>query len=172
MPPIPLRRALPAPTHTSEVPGQFTTSVLPGYEISTDPARLDVDLIHRFLSTSYWAADRPREVVERSIRGSLCFGVYEPPQASGRTPQVAFARVITDRAVFGYLADVFVLPTHRGRGISKGLVRAVLGHPDLQTLQVFLLRTRDAHGLYAQFGFQPLPRPEEMMTRGPSTTAP
>jgi GNAT superfamily N-acetyltransferase len=85
---------------------------------------------------------------------------------------VAFGRVITDGAVFGYLADVFVLPTHRGRGISKGLVRAVLGHPDLQTLQVFLLRTRDAHGLYAQFGFQPLPRPEEMMTRGPSTTAP
>jgi N-acetylglutamate synthase-like GNAT family acetyltransferase len=158
-----------------------TTQVLPGYEISTDPARLDVDLIHRFLRTSYWAAERSREIVERSIRGSLCFGVYErsssaameqgPPPAAEEAPssiagaQVGFARVISDQAVFAYLADVFVVPTHRGRGISKGLMRAILAHPDLQTLQVFLLRTRDAHGLYAQFGFDRLPRPEEMMVR-------
>jgi GNAT superfamily N-acetyltransferase len=151
-----------------------TTSVLPGYEVSTDPARLDVDLIHRFLSTSYWAEGRTREIVERSIHGSLCFGVYETwsdfsnfvksNQVSFRAPQVAFARVITDQAVFGYLADVFVVPGHRGRGVSKGLMEAILQHPDLQTLKVFLLRTRDAHGLYERFGFRPISRPEEMMS--------
>ena len=151
------------------------TSVLPGYVISTDPARLDVDLIHRVLSTSYWAAGRSREIVERSIRGSLCFGVYEQGAAdiavddlSGVSPgsgrQVAFARVITDRAVFGYLADVFVIPEFQGRGIAKGLVRAILAHPDLQSLQVFLLRTRDAHGLYAGFGFEAVTRPDELMS--------
>ena len=138
-----------------------TTSVLPGYEISTDPARLDVDLIHRFLGTSYWAEGRTRGIVERSIRGSLCFGVYE---ASIGAPQVAFARVITDQAVFGYLADVFVVPEFRGRGISKGLMEAIVQHPDLQTLKVFLLRTRDAHALYERFGFRPISRPQELMS--------
>lgn len=140
-----------------------TTSILPGYLISTDRSRLDVDLIQQFLGSSYWAEGRTREMVERSIRHSLCFGVYEGgPEGA---PQVAFARVITDCAVFGYLADVFVVPGHRGRGISKGLMRAILAHPDVQGLKVLLLRTRDAHGLYAQFGFAPLPRPDEMMTR-------
>ena len=141
------------------------TSTLPGYEISTDRDRLDIDLIHRFLSTSYWAEGRPREAVERSIRHSLCFGVYTVDVAPGATRQVAFARVITDYAVFGYLADVFVVPEHRGRGVSKGLMQAIIAHPDLTSLKGLLLRTRDAHGLYAQFGFGPLPRPEEMMTR-------
>jgi GNAT superfamily N-acetyltransferase len=140
-----------------------TTSILPGYLISTDRSRLDVDLIHRFLDSSYWAEGRPREVVERSIGHSLCFGVYDGEGTEAR--QVAFARVITDCAVFGYLADVFVVPGHRGRGISKGLMRAILAHPDIQGLKVVLLRTRDAHGLYAQFGFGPLPRADEMMTR-------
>jgi RimJ/RimL family protein N-acetyltransferase len=120
------------------------------YEISTDPGRLDVDLIHQFLASSYWAKDRPRAVVERSIAHSLGFGVY----ADGR--QVGFARVATDRAVFAYLMDVFVLPEHRGRGVGKILLRAMLAHPDLQGLRLFALRTRDAHGLYAQFGFRPL----------------
>jgi len=141
------------PTHSSSTP------TLPGYEISTDPARFDIDLIHRFLSTSYWAEGRPREVIERSIRHSLCFGVY----AEGT--QVAFARVITDHAVFAYLADVFVVPERRGRGIATGLMQAILAHPELQGLQVFLLRTRDAQGLYARFGFEPIARPEEMMGR-------
>jgi GNAT superfamily N-acetyltransferase len=125
----------------------------PAIEISTDQARLDVDVIHGFLRTSYWARGRQRSVVERSIANSLCFGVY----LEGR--QVAFARVVSDRAVFAYLMDVFVMPDYRGRGISKALIRAVLDHPDLQHLRVFLLGTRDAHGLYEQFGFRPLAEP-------------
>ena len=129
------------------------------YEISTDTSRFDIELIHRVLSASYWAEGRPREVVERSIRHSLCFGVFDDDA------QVAFARVITDRAVFGYLADVFVVPEYRGRSISKGLIAAILEHPDIRGLQLFLLRTRDAHGLYAQFGFTPIPAAEEMMAR-------
>jgi GNAT superfamily N-acetyltransferase len=127
------------------------------FEISTDPSRLDVDLIHGFLTTSYWAEGRSRDTVERSLRHSLCFGVY----SDGR--QVAFGRVITDGAVFAYLADVFVIPAFRGRGIAKALVGAVLEHPDLQGVKVFLLRTRDAHGLYRQFGFQAVTNPEELM---------
>lgn len=129
------------------------------YEISTDPARFDVTLIHEVLSKSYWAEGRPRDVVEKSIRNSLCFGVFDGDR------QVAFARVITDRAVFGYLADVFVIPEYRGRGISKGLMAAILEHEDVRGLKVFLLRTRDAHALYAQFGFVPLPNASEMMGR-------
>jgi GNAT superfamily N-acetyltransferase len=128
-------------------------------EISTDPARIDVDLVHRFLSTSYWAEGRPREVVERSIAHSICFGAY----ASGR--QVAFGRVVTDRAVFAYFADIFVVPAFRGRGISKQLIGAMLAHPDVASLNSVHLRTRDAHGLYAQFGFVPVGNAEEMMAR-------
>ena len=127
-------------------------------EISTDQARLDIDVIHGFLQTSYWAQGRRRSVVERSIRNSLCFGVYMGPR------QVAFARVVSDRAVFAYLMDVFVVPEYRGRGISKALMRAVLGHPDLQNLRVFLLGTQDAHGLYEQFGFRALAQPDLWMS--------
>ena len=127
------------------------------FEISTDPSRLDVDVIHTFLETSYWAQGRRRSVVDRSIRNSLCFGVY----IAGR--QVAFARVVSDRAVFAYLMDVFVVPEFRGRGIAKALMRAVLEHPELQNLRVFLLATRDAHDLYKQFGFRSLAYPERWM---------
>jgi len=126
-------------------------------EISTDPARLDIDLVHEFLNTSYWARGRRRSVVERSISNSLCFGAYQ------NGCQVAFARVVSDRAVFAYLMDVFVVPEYRGQGISKALMRAVLDHPDLQNLRLFVLGTRDAHGLYAQFGFQPLVEPDRWM---------
>ena len=133
------------------------------YEISTDQNRFNVGLIHDFLSRSYWAEGRPWEVVERSIRHSLCFGVFDGDR------QVGFARVITDRAVFGYLADVFVIQEYRGKGISKGLMAAILEHPDVRGLKLLLLRTRDAHGLYAQFGFAPVPNAEEMMARdGPA----
>lgn len=128
------------------------------YEISTDRSRLDIALIHDFLRSSYWAQRIPRAVVERSIRHSLCFGGY----LGGR--QLAFARVISDFATIAHVADVFVVPEHRGRGIAKLLMRAILDHPELQGLRRFLLATRDTHGLYAQFGFQPLPHPEQFMT--------
>jgi GNAT superfamily N-acetyltransferase len=122
------------------------------YEISADPGRLDVALIHRWLSEeSYWAKGVPREVVERSIAHSLNFAAFD-----GNGAQVAFARVVTDYATFAYLADVFVLEAHRGKGLSKRLLQAIVGHADLQGLRRWLLATRDAHGLYAQFGFGPV----------------
>jgi GNAT superfamily N-acetyltransferase len=120
------------------------------YEIATDPARLDRALIHAFLSEhAYWSIGVPRAVVDRAIEHSLCFGLY---RAGG---QVGFARVVTDRATFAYLGDVFVLPEARGQGLSKWLVDAILRHPELQGLRRWLLATRDAHGLYARFGFAP-----------------
>lgn len=128
------------------------------YEISTDPQRLDIGLIHDFLRSSYWAQEIPRSVVERSIRHSLCFGAFH-----GEC-QVGFARVITDFATFAYIGDVFVVPEHRGRGVSKRLMRAIRSHPDLQGLRRIVLATRDAHGLYSQFGFQPLAQPQNFMT--------
>jgi len=132
----------------------------PALDISTDPARLDVDLIHRFLSEqSTWAQGIPRATVERSIAHSLCFGGY----LDGA--QVAFARVVTDRATFAYLVDVFVLPRQRGRGHSKALMAAVLAHPELQGLRRFSLATSTAHGLYAQFGFTAPARPQTLMER-------
>lgn len=128
------------------------------YEISTDPHRFDIDLVHDFLRNSYWAQEIPRSVVERSIRHSLCFGAFHGER------QVGFARVITDFATFAYIGDVFVVPAHRGRGVSKMLMRAIRTHPDLQGLRRIILATRDAHGLYSQFGFQPLARPQDFMT--------
>ncbi len=129
------------------------------FEVSTDRDRIDVAMVHEFLRTSYWAQGRSRETVEQTLKHSLCFGGY----LSGQ--QVAFGRVVTDRAVFGYLADIFVLPDFRGRGFGKALVGAMIEHPDVRNLQIMLLRTRDAHGLYESVGFRPLPRPEEMMSR-------
>ena len=121
------------------------------YEISTDPARLDRALIHRWLAEeSYWSKQIPRETVERAIANALTFAIYHE-----REGQVGFARIITDKATFAYLADVFVLEAHRGKGLSKRLMQAIVDHPDLQGLRRWLLATRDAHGLYAQFGFKP-----------------
>ena len=127
--------------------------------ISTERDELDVDLIHAFLSETYWARGIPREVVERAIAGSLCFGGYLGDR------QVAFARVITDGATFGYLSDVFVLPERRGCGYARALVAAVLAHPDLQRLRRLMLATRDAHALYAGFGFAAPAKPEMLMER-------
>jgi N-acetylglutamate synthase-like GNAT family acetyltransferase/predicted metal-dependent hydrolase len=128
-------------------------------EISTERGRLDVDLIHEFLGKeSYWAKNVPRDVVERSIANSLCFGVYRDGK------QIAFARVISDFATFAYLADVFVVKEERGKGVSKFLVANILAHPQLQGLRRFLLATEDAQGLYAQFGFEPITHPERYMT--------
>jgi uncharacterized damage-inducible protein DinB/GNAT superfamily N-acetyltransferase len=126
--------------------------------VSTDPALLDLGVIHRFLADrSYWAAGRPLEVVRRSLANSLCFGLYE----AGR--QVGLARVVTDRATFAWLCDVFVLEPYRDRGLGKWLVECVLGHPALQGLRRFLLGTRDAHGLYRRFGFSPLADPTRFL---------
>jgi len=128
-----------------------------GCLISTDPAKLDLDVIHGFLSRAYWCEDIPRSTLERAIGNSLCFGVY----AGGR--QVGFARVVTDRATFAYLADVFILDSHRRRGFSKRMMEAIMSHPDLQGLRRWSLATRDAHGLYSRFGFTPLQMPERHM---------
>ncbi len=126
--------------------------------ISTDKNKLDRTLIHTWLSQeSYWAKGRSREVVERSIEHSLCFGVYLDGQ------QVGFARVVTDYAVFGWIMDVFILPDFRGKGYSKILMKEIMNHVDLQGLKRWGLGTDDAHGLYRQFGFTALSQPENMM---------
>ena len=130
------------------------------YLISTDRSRLDVELIHDFLSrTSYWASGRTLEVVQRSIKNSLAFGIYK------ENDQVGFARVVTDYATFAWVADVFVLAEHRGRGLSKWLVGVMLSHPRLQGFRRWVLATKDAHALYTRFGFIPLHRPERWMER-------
>lgn len=130
------------------------------FEISTDPARLDRALVHAWLALeSYWATDVPRAVVDKAIDHSLCFGAYR----DGR--QVGFARAVTDRATFAYLADVFVLPEARGQGCATSLMDAIVAHPDLQGLRRMALATRDAHALYARYGFTALARPETFMER-------
>ena len=135
-----------------------TDQILPDYEISTDPRRLDVAVIHQFLAQdSYWSRGIPRSTVERAIEESLCFGVYQG------VAQVGFARVVTDKSTFALLADVFILEAHRGKGLSKALMRRVVEHEDLQGLRRFLLLTSDAHGLYSQFGFEPIGSPARFM---------
>lgn len=135
-----------------------TESLLADYEISTDAGRLDVEVIHKFLAQdSYWSRGIPRSIVERAIANSLCFGVYH---LGG---QVGFARIVTDRSTFALLADVFILEPHRGKGLSKWLMRCIVGHQDLQGLRRLLLLTSDAHGLYSQFGFEPLGSPSRFM---------
>ena len=130
------------------------------YSISTDRARLDIDLIHKYLSNeSYWATGRLREVVERSIENSLAFGIYNEDK------QVGFARIVTDYATFAWVADVFVLSEHRGRGLSKWLMEVIIAHPQLQGFRRWVLSTKDAHGLYERFGFIRLHRPERWMER-------
>jgi GNAT superfamily N-acetyltransferase len=127
-------------------------------EVSTDRSRLDRDLVHRFLhDDAYWCRGISRAAVETAIDGSLCFGAYS------RGIQVGFARVVTDRATFAYLCDVFVVPSHRGRGIGKLLVEAALDHPDVWGLRRVILATADAHGLYEALGFERLVEPERFM---------
>jgi GNAT superfamily N-acetyltransferase len=126
--------------------------------ISTDRERLSLDVVHGFLTNCYWAKGIPREVVARSIEHSLCFGVYD---GGGR--QVGFARVVSDFATVAYLGDVFVLESHRGRGLSKWLMECIVRHPGLQNLRRWILLTRDAHRLYSKYGFTPLKAPERYM---------
>jgi GNAT superfamily N-acetyltransferase len=131
-----------------------------GFVISTDPSRLDIQMIHRFLSSeSYWAIDRNLETVKRSIENSLPFGIYQGNR------QVGFARVVTDRATFAWLADVFVLDEFRGRGLGEWLIAAIVSYPELKDLRRFVLATRDAHGLYRKFGFTELAQPGRWMEK-------
>ncbi|WP_122047260.1 GNAT family N-acetyltransferase [Vibrio atlanticus] len=129
-----------------------------GFRISTNNDELDLNVIHQFVSTSYWAQGIPKSTLEKAVLNSFCFGVFE---SSGS--QVGFARLITDKATFAYLADVFILESHRGLGLSKWLVKTVVEHPDLQGLRRMVLATRDAHGLYSQYGFKPIENPEILM---------
>ena len=135
-----------------------TQQFLGEYEISTDTHRLNVEVIHNFLAEeSYWSPGIPRAIVERAMQNSLCFGVYH------RAAQVGFARVVTDKSTFALLADLFILSAHRGKGLSKWLMRCIVGHEDLQGLRRLLLLTSDAHGLYRQFGFKELGNPSRFM---------
>lgn len=135
----------------------MTQNTMPSYELTCDTARFDVHAIHAFLATTYWSPGVPLNVVQRAIDNSVCFGVL----CDGE--QVAFARVITDKATFGYLADVYVVEAHRGRGLARRMLEAIAQHAELQGLRRMMLATRDAHGLYAQYGFKPLAAPERMM---------
>jgi GNAT superfamily N-acetyltransferase len=130
-----------------------------GFTISTEKERLDRGAIHEFLSNSYWAKGIHRELVDRSIQNSLCFGLYEADALIG------FARVITDNATFGYLSDVFVLESHRGRGLATWFMEVVFSHADLQNLRRWMLATADAHGLYRKVGFTELAKPERIMEK-------
>jgi len=129
-----------------------------GFLISTDPSLLDLDVIHGFLTNCYWAKGIPRDLIARSIEHSLCFGIYD-----GSGAQVGFARVITDFATIAYLGDVFVLESHRGRGLGKWMMECITQYPALQGLRRWILLTRDAHELYAKFGFTPLKLAERYM---------
>lgn len=131
------------------------------FSISTDKSKLNLDLISDFLmSKSYWAKDRTRHVIERSIENSFCFGVY-----SNSGDQIGFARVVTDFAVFAWLMDIFILEDYRGNGIGQKLMDQILTHPDLKSVQRWGLGTKDAHELYKKFGFRSLLKPEVMMER-------
>ncbi|WP_282687437.1 MULTISPECIES: GNAT family N-acetyltransferase [unclassified Streptomyces] len=146
-------------TTTSGPPGEDT------YEIDTDPDRIDIGLVHHWLSTdAFWALGRSRDVVERSMRGSLNFGVYD-----GEGAQVAYARVVTDHATFAWLCDVYVDPTHRGRGLGVRLATAVRDHLAPYELKRTLLSTLDAHELYAKVGFVPVPDPKMLMILSSTT---
>jgi GNAT superfamily N-acetyltransferase len=127
------------------------------FSVSADPTRLDLDVVHGFLTNCYWSKGIPREIVERSVRGSLCFGVYRGKE------QIGFARVVSDRATFAYVADVFILDAFRGNGLGTWLMSCIMSHPDLQNLRRWSLLTRDAHGLYRKFGFTAPRNPERHM---------
>ena len=129
------------------------------YCISAKKEKLDIQYVHQFLSASYWAENIPLEIVQKSVECSMCFGVYD------NNKQIGFARIITDYATFGYLADVFIDENYRGRGLSKWLMEVIMGHPALQGFRSWQLATKDAHGLYARFGFVIPDKPERIMRK-------
>ena len=126
-------------------------------EISTDPTRIDLDAVHAYLTRAYWCEGISKDLLVKAIAGSLCFALFDGAR------QIGFARVVTDRATFAYLCDVYVLEEYAGQGLGKRLMQEVQSHPDLQGLRRFVLVTRDAHGLYKQFGFEPLKNPHSYM---------
>jgi len=128
-----------------------------GFTISTDSARLDRPAMREFLAASYWSPGIPQEVLDRALEGSLCFGLYDGER------QIGFARAITDRATFAYVADVYVLEEYRGQGLALWLMQTVMEHPQLQGLRRWMLLTRDAHSLYRKVGFVDVARPERIM---------
>ena len=129
------------------------------YTISTDPARLDIDAIAAMLTRAYWAQGRTREMIARYVQHSLVFGIYHAEK------QIGLARIVSDYTTFAWLCDVFIHEEHRGRGLGKWLMETIHGHPDLQGLRRWMLATRDAHGLYEQFGWTPLDNPERWMNK-------
>ena len=131
------------------------------YVISTDPSMLDLDAVHGFLQRSYWASERPLETVKRSVEHSLNFGLYQEKDRR----QVGFARVVTDFATFAWLCDVFIDEAHRGQGLGAWLMETVVEHPELRCMRLWVLGTRDAHGLYEKIGFTPLSVPEKWMQK-------
>lgn len=139
------------------------------YLVSTDKNKIDVDYVHGFLSQSYWSPGVPINVVKKAMKGSLCFGVYfRNKQTLPGERQVGYARMVTDKATFAYLADVFIDEEHRGKGLAKWLVEMILAHPQLQGLRRILLATKDAHKLYEQCGFTTINNPERYMVYNPS----
>lgn len=129
------------------------------YFISTDPVKLDITVIHDFLSNSYWAKNMPRDVLEKSIKNSLNYGLF----INGS--QIGYARVLTDFSTFAYLADVFIIEAYRNKGLSKWLMECILSHPELQKIRTWMLKTSDAHGLYEKFGFKAPESPNSIMEK-------
>jgi GNAT superfamily N-acetyltransferase len=141
------------------------------FVVSDEPERLDLDVVHGFLTRSYWAEGIPRKTVLRSIAHSIPFGLYHlgaPAGPAGPERQVGFARVVSDHATFAYLADVFVLDSHRGLGLGIWLVECIVAHPELQSLRRWILATKDAHSLYRRFGWGGLASPDRWMERLPA----
>jgi N-acetylglutamate synthase-like GNAT family acetyltransferase len=132
------------------------------FTISTDKSKIDIDYVHRFLSQSYWSPGVSLRIVKKAMQGSMCFGTYDNDK------QVGYARVITDKATFAYIADVFIDESYRGRGLGKWLVEIILAHPDLQGLRRIILTTKDAHTLYEKCGFISIPNPERYMVYNPT----
>lgn len=164
----------PACTHHTHTPAAPSPPSEPRFEhthpsgtvlLSTDQALLDVGAIHAALAATYWSPAIPRSFVERALRGSLCFGLYDIARGREQLAQIGLARVITDRATFAYLCDVYILESRRGHGLGTWMMTRVVQHPDLQNLRRFCLFTRDAHALYAKFGFAPMPEPARYMER-------
>ena len=142
------------------MPNQIT----PIHFVSTDKSLLNLELIHSFLTQSYWSKGIPKDTVKKAIDNSFCFGLYHQSESLDKTPkQIGFARTITDHTTFAYLADVFVLPEHQGKGLGQFMMNEIMNHPELQGLRRMMLATQDAHSLYEKFGFTQLDKPERFM---------